>query len=264
MLIDKLGGQWFSDSVVTVQGKEAYEALQGVWLIELAELAQLKKAEVEMIKHFISKREDRYRVAYGRRTENFPRQCVFFGTSNNKDFLRDATGNRRFWPVSTYAQEPYKDIGEGLTQHEVNQIWAEAIELYRKGEKLYLTPELEAAAMEAQREHSEVDERAGLIQAYLEKKLPENWDEMDIGQRRSYLNDSAEAGIMAAAVNVRKRVCVAEIWEECLGGRKQDMTTHNTKFIHDIMRQMDGWAEAKTKIRFSHYGIQRGYIRLSK
>ncbi|WP_457824305.1 VapE domain-containing protein, partial [Staphylococcus aureus] len=74
-LLKKLGGAWFSDSLVSVTGKEAYEALQGVWLMEMAELAATRKAEVEAIKHFISKQVDRFRVAYGHYIEDFPRQC---------------------------------------------------------------------------------------------------------------------------------------------------------------------------------------------
>ncbi|MDI3409719.1 VapE family protein [Bacillus sonorensis] len=87
---------WHSDSITTVQGKEAYEQLQGAWLIELAELSATRKAEAEAVKHFISKQEDSYRVAYGRQISVFPRQCVFFGSTNDVTFLRDRTGNRRF------------------------------------------------------------------------------------------------------------------------------------------------------------------------
>lgn len=269
-LIDRLGGRWFSDSMGTVQGKEAFEALQGVWLIELAELAQLKKAEVEQVKHFISKREDRYRVAYGRRVENFPRQCVFFGTSNNKDFLRDATGNRRFWPVDIYATQPVKNVFQHLTEQEVGQIWAEAVCLYKAGEKLYLTPELEKKAQEAQREHSEVDERAGLIIAYLEKPLPDKWSEMDVFERRAYVKGEGDFATlidqedsMVVTAKQRDRVCVAEIWEECFGGTRKDMSAYNTRFIHDVLRALPHWKESKTKARFPGYGVQKGYFRVS-
>lgn len=100
LLLKKLGRDWFSDSLTTVLGKEAYEQLQGAWLLELGELAATRRAEAEAIKHFITKQEDIYRVAYGRQTSVFPRQCVFFGTTNATHFLKDATGNRRFWPVT--------------------------------------------------------------------------------------------------------------------------------------------------------------------
>ena len=101
-LLKALGKKWFSDTFLTVQGKEALEQIQGAWLIEMAELSGLRKAEVESVKHFISKQEDTFRPAYARTSETYPRQCVFFGTTNNKDFLRDPSGNRRFMPVDTH------------------------------------------------------------------------------------------------------------------------------------------------------------------
>lgn len=261
-MFDKLGRDWFSDSFGTVQGKEAYEQLQGVWLVEMAELAGLRKAEVETIKHFISKREDRYRVAYGRRLENFPRQCVFFGTSNNKDFLRDPTGNRRFWPLDTYEFHPAKDVFKDLDDYEVGQVWAEAVEFFHKGEPLYLSAKLEEEAYAMQEEHSEKDERAGMIQQYLDTLLPVNWGQMDVYERRSFL----QGGELEPVGKLqRDRVCVAEIWCEVLGGQQKEMNRFNTKDIHDIMRVMPGWEEAKSvKIKDPHYGVLRGYVRVKK
>ncbi|RYR80723.1 virulence-associated E family protein, partial [Staphylococcus pseudintermedius] len=81
-ILKKQGGAWFSDSLVSVTGKEAYEALQGEWIMEMAELAATRKAEVEAIKHFISTQIDRFRVAYGHYIEDFPRQCIFIGPTN--------------------------------------------------------------------------------------------------------------------------------------------------------------------------------------
>jgi putative DNA primase/helicase len=257
-LIDRLGQQWFSDSFSTVQGKEAFEQIQGVWLVEMGELAGLKKAEVEIIKHFISKREDRYRVAYGRRIENFPRQCVFFATTNNKDFLRDPTGNRRFWPVDVNETEPLKDVFTDLNEYEIGQLWAEAVELYKAGETLYLTKELEEEAYKAQSEHSEKDDRAGAIQKYLDTPVPENWDNMNVYDRRSFLTGDA---LFGEGTMIRNRVCIAEIWCELFGSQAKDMSRYNTKDLHDIMSNMEGWERGKANRRFPNYGEQRAYVR---
>jgi putative DNA primase/helicase len=257
-LIGKLGGEWFSDSFATIQGREAFEQLQGVWLVEVAELAGLRKAEAEHIKHYISKREDRYRVAYGRRVENFPRQCVFFGSTNRTDFLRDPTGNRRFWPVQL--SDGAKKSVFNITKDEINQIWAEAVELYQQGETLFLPKELEAEAQKIQEQHSENDDREGIIRRYLETLLPENWEEMDIYRRRSFLNGDDE--ISPIGTIRRDKVCAAEIWAEAIGGMPKDMTSQNTKFIHDTIRKLDNWREADKKQRFGFYGILKGYERL--
>ncbi len=96
-IISRLGCGFSSDTLTTLQGKEAYEQIQSFWLIELGELSALKKAEVETIKLFISKKEDAFRQAYARYTGRYPRQCIFIGTTNNDEFLKDQTGNRRFY-----------------------------------------------------------------------------------------------------------------------------------------------------------------------
>lgn len=261
-IIKKLGRGWYSDSFGTIQGKEAFEQIQGVWLVEMGELAGLKKAELETIKHFISKQEDRYRVAYGRRTENFPRQCVFFGTTNNRDFLRDPTGNRRFWPIDTMVQQPTKDLFTDLTAAEIDQIWAEAVTLYKKSEPLYLSRDLEEKARLVQQEHIETDERSGMIQKYLDTLLPENWDTLNTFERRAFL---AGDELSAEGTVQRSRVCIAEIWCEVLGGNQKEMNRYNTKEIHDIMRGIKGWEDGtNTKLRFGTYGQQRGYVRIKK
>lgn len=258
MLVDKLGGQWFSDSFTTVMGKEAFEQLQGVWLVEIAELSALKSAEVEAIKHFISKREDRYRVAYGKRTENFPRQCVFFATTNKRRFLRDPTGNRRFWPIEVHITPPVKSVS-ALTAPDIGQLWAEAVALYKAGEVLYLSDEMEAEARKRQTEHTEEDERFGMVEKYLEVLLPEDWDEKSLYERRAYLQGD---DLQAEGKTRRQRVCAAEIYCELFGGQHRDMTAHNTRHIHDIMRKMEGWGEPKGgKLRFTLYGQQKAYVR---
>ena len=260
-ILKKMGRAWYSDSFGTIQGKEAFEQIQGVWLVEMGELAGLKKADLETIKHFISKQDDRYRVAYGRRTENFPRQCVFFATTNNRDFLRDPTGNRRFWPVDTRVCEPVKDIFTDLDEATINQLWAEAVEYYKLNEPLYLNAELEEEAYKVQMEHSEEDERAGLIQKYLDTLLPDSWDTMDLYTRRRFLSHEDE--LMPIGTIRRDKVCVAEIWCEVLGGQQREMNRFNTKEVHNLMRQIEGWEDCtNSKMRFGQYGLQRGYRRV--
>lgn len=255
--IQKLGVNWFSDTFTTVQGKESFEQLQGAWIIEIAELSGLKKAEVETIKHFITKREDSFRPAYGRVVETYKRQCIFFGTTNSRDFLRDPTGNRRFIPIDVRAPFATKSVMSDLTSDEVNQIWAEAYQLYLAGEQLYLTDEADAIAKAEQRKHSEVDERSGVIEDYLNTLLPADWDEWDIDKRRDYFVDP----LVAAGVKHRDYVCIAEIWCECLGKSKSDMSRYNTREINDIMRTIPGWEQSNSTKNFSQYGKQKYYSR---
>jgi putative DNA primase/helicase len=257
-LIGKLGKQWFSDSFSTIKGKESFEQLQGVWLVEIAELAGLAKAEIEAIKHFITKREDRYRVAFGYRTENFPRQCVFFATTNKRDFLRDPTGDRRYWPILVHEQIPTKDVFKHLTDYEVNQIWAEAMQLYRAGETIYLNSDLETIAKEIQKEHTEEHPWTGIILQYLDTKLPEDWNKRQRFDRMAWLQDD---DLQAEGTMYREHVCVQEIWIEALS-RRDSIDDRSATAIRNIMRNMAGWKEEPKPMRYNIYGIQRkGFIR---
>lgn len=259
-LISKLAGEWFSDSFNfnMLRSKEAYEQIQGVWMIEIGELTGLRTTEIEAAKQFISKQEDDFRPSYGRNKITCKRQCVFFASTNNYDFLRGSTGNRRFWPVTIHEQPPAKDVFKDLTRYEIDQIWAEVLEFYSKKEPLYLPKEIETTARRVQKEHSEIDSRVGLVQRYLDMLFPENWDEMSLYEKRAYLNNE---DLQAEATNPKNRVCAAEIWCEALGGNERDINRTNTKEVHNLMRQISGWKPHNSTIRFKAYGTQRGYIR---
>ena len=180
-LISRLAGEWFSDSLnlSDTKDKTAAEKLQGYWILEIGELAGLRKAEVETLRSFLSRQNDIYRAAFGRRATPHPRQCIFFGTTNAESgYLRDTTGNRRFWPVKTPGGGA-KHSWE-LTQEDIGQIWAEVLVFVENGEKLHLAPDLETLAKSEQREALESDEREGLVREYLETLLPEDWDGMDL------------------------------------------------------------------------------------
>lgn len=255
--VKKLGMEWFSDTFTTVQGKESFEQIQGAWLIEMAELSGLKKAEVESIKHYISKREDMFRPAYGRTVETYKRQCVFFGTTNNKDFLRDPTGNRRFMPIDVRPEYVTKSVNDDLTQDEVNQIWAEAYQLYLAKEPLYLVGDEDIIAKIEQHKHSEADERKGIIEEYLNTKFPDDWDKMGLYDRRRWLEDP-----LSKNGTVQKDfVCIAEVWCECLGKDKTDMSRYNTREINEIVRSLPEWEPITSTKNFAIYGKQKYYKR---
>ncbi len=255
--LKKLGKDWFSDTFTTVQGKESFEQLQGAWIIEMAELSGLKKAEVETIKHFITKREDQFRPAYGRTVETYKRQCVFFGTTNKDDFLRDPTGNRRFLPIDVRPEFVKKSVPYDLTEEEVDQIWAEAYLLYTQGEPLYMTGEEDIIAKIEQHKHSETDERKGIIEEYLNRKYPDNWNDMDLYDRRRWLEDPLSQNGTAQ----KDFVCVAEIWCECLSKDKTDMSRYNTREINEIIRSLPEWEPVTSTKNFMIYGKQKYYKR---
>ena len=254
-----LGGAWFSDSLTTFEGKEAAELIQGTWINEIGELSAFTRQETQIIKQFLSKLEDIYRAAYGRRTERYPRRCVFFGTSNDSEFLKDATGNRRFWPVDVGVHPAEKSVWEDLPK-EVDQIWAEAYLYWTLGEKLYLPKELEELAQEQQESHREMSGKEGSIIEYLEKKLPANWDQMDVPARKMFLAGNGH-GIGEADLMIRKKVCAAEIWVECFNGDPKYLKRIESTEINNILLSLPGWKRNKTTRRYGPYGQQKGFER---
>lgn len=258
-LLKTLGRKWFSDSLQTFEGKEASELIQGVWIIEVGELAGMSKSEVNAVKQFLSKTEDIYRMPYGRRTQAFPRRCVFFGTTNNDEFLRDPTGNRRFWPVDVGIRQPSKSVFNDLPG-EVDQIWAEAVTYWRLGEPLYLTGEVAEEATRQQERHRESDPREGMIAEFVEKPVPVDWQKWDIQRRRLYWSGGMQTdGVQTVA---RDRVCAAEIWVECLGGDLKHMKRTDVMAINAILDRLPSWKKSEKACRFGPYGVGRGYIKI--
>ena len=260
-LVAKMSNGWYTDSLAGIGTKEAYEGIQGFWLVELGELAAMRKIEIETIKNFISKQVDSYRAAYGRRVEDHPRQCVFIGTTNSTAFLRDDTGNRRFWPVRLLEQDPAKTVWGDLTQPVINQLLAEAVALYRAGEPLTLPPELLESAQEKQREFTEDDPRRGLVEIYLETLLPTEWESWDIGRCQGWF---AEDDSMRAVGSVRRNfVCAAEIWAECFGKDLRTFPRLDRGEVTAILRQLPDWREEPKRQRCGVYGRQTRFQRVT-
>lgn len=255
-LIAKLGGEWFSDSLSLndTKDKTAAEKLQGYWILEIGELAGLRKAEVETLRSFLSRQNDIYRASFGKRTTPHPRQCVFFGTTNAESgYLRDTTGNRRFWPVKTPGGGSKHSWD--VTQEDVLQIWAEVMHYVKAGEKLYLDPEVEALAKAEQREAMESDEREGLVREYLEALLPDNWDDMDTFERRNFLDGTGKADIGKKGTVKRTQVCNMEIWCECFGKERSNLKRADSNELSGILVKL-GWVRLDRKERVANYGPQ--------
>lgn len=260
--VAKLGGDWFSDSLTNFEGKEAAEMVQGTWINELAELAGFNRSETNAIKQFVSKQHDIYREAYGKRTNKYPRRCVFFGTTNEDTFLRDATGNRRFWPVTCGVVEPTKSIFDDLDKGEVGQIWAEAAFLYKFGEPLYLTGESEKLAAGAQESHREDNAKKGIIQEFLEKEIPADiWPELSISLKRQFLQGNTSYD--AEELVKRDRISAVEIWCECFGRPKEYITKKDSREINGILDTLEGWEKANgPRYVGKDCGKQRCYVRI--
>jgi len=256
-LIQRLSKGWFNDSLTNLSGKESYEAIQFAWLVELAELSALRKSDVEAVKNFISKREDTYRGAYARRVKTHKRQCVFFGSTNDDEFLKDATGNRRFFPVEVKRTRKTRLIFEPEFDAIVDQLWAEAMEGYMLGEALTLSDEAEAIAGGTREEFTERTPIQGLIEEYLDRLFPADYEDRFLAQRLDFLNgDLGEEG-----TETKNSFSLIELWTEALGRRKDEYTVVKARELSNAVKALKGWKRDK-QARQKIYGPQVIYRRV--
>jgi predicted P-loop ATPase len=262
-LFYKLAGEWFSDSLslTDMNDKTGAEKLQGYWILEIPEFAGMRKADIEKVKSFISRADDKYRASYGVSVESHPRQCVLIGSVNSdKGFLRDLTGNRRFWPVKTPGGGTKRSWK--ITENEIEQIWAEALAIWRGGEKLYLEGNIARIALREQADALENDDREGLVRDYLETLLPDSWAKMDLPDRRLYI-EGCEFGTPTGTIR-RTSVSNLEIWCECFRKDRTAIKRQDSYEISAIMARIGGWAVAQKRVRLPIYGIQQVWERVAE
>ena len=246
-LLEVLGGKWFNGNISAMgTDKNALEQLAGSWIVELQELDSFKRSESSAIKTFITNVNDRYRGAYKEDQEDHPRQCVFAGTTNEAVFLKDETGDRRFWVVPVEGQS---GRGRDWLIENRDQLWAEAVELYRKLPKgmdgrpaAMLDREMEEAMNQRREEVSFASENPLLSQLedFLETKLPDDWSLYTIQERRRYFQD--EEAVLAKGRNVRDRMCPTEFVVEYLRLETTDKGyQYEAARVRSAMEKMEGW-----------------------
>lgn len=186
------GDEWFHDSLGDLGGKDAAASLRGKWIIELPELASMKRTDIESTKAFLSRTTERYRPAYGRSEVIEPRRCVFAGTTNRQDLMSDETGGRRFWPVAV------GDIRLDDLKLDRDQLWAEAVQLYRRGEKWWLDGDIEKEASVLVMDRSSDDPWTAQVLHYVDKITEvctrEILEEMGIEMGRQTRADALRVG----------------------------------------------------------------------
>ena len=257
---DLVTSEYYSEtlSLTDMDDKSGAEKLQGFWAVEIGELAGMKKADIEKVKAFLSTCDDKYRPSYGKVVESHPRQCIIIATVNGeRGYLRDITGNRRFWIIKLH-QKKQKKTWDFTPEYRA-QFWAEAKEIWKSGEKLYLEGDLLEAAEEAQQSAMEVDERLGMVEEYLNAMLPDDWADMDLFQRRNFLQGSEFGMPEHKGVHRRTEVSNAEIWCECYGKSLQELKPTDSYSIAALMAQLPNWERTTSIKRQPIYGRQRLY-----
>ena len=240
--IRELGlGKWYGE-LTSFDPKIAMEEISGKWIIEIDEMGATNKHELEAQKSFLSAQHTTVRMAYARHAFDFKRQCVFIGSTNATEYLKDSTGNRRWWPID--CREKKIDIEK--LKGEVDQIWAEAYMLYIQGAKTYLSDSAEEMAKITQESKRETDPREGVIEAWLETDA----------EKDRY--ESPNGAFGSEGKEVRDRVCVIEIWQDCFM-EKGNPRPAELKQIRRILDKNSNWIRVDS-IRFGiRFGRQRGW-----
>ena len=228
--------EWFSDDLRKLDDDNVYRKLQGHWIIEMSEMIATANAKsIEEIKSFLSRQKEVYKIPYETHPADRPRQCVFGGTSNALDFLPlDRSGNRRFIPVMVYPEQAEVHIleDEAASRAYIEQMWAEAMEIYRSGRfKLAFSPAMQRYLKEHQRDFMPEDTKAGMIQSYLDKYTGET-------------------------------VCSKQLYKEALNHPFDEPKQWEIREINEIMNQcITGWNYFSNPRMFAEYGRQKGWER---
>lgn len=259
LLLMTLAGEWYNGNFsFALSPKERYEIINDAWIVEIGELAGMKKADVESAKAFITNTEDKYRRPYGRVTEHFPRHCVMAATTNEEFYLRSSTDeDRRWWPVKVKGRGSVSEWLDTLKKN-IGQIWAEAYENYKNGEPLYLPPELEAEMRQEQKQCNVVSGDALLspLQEWLDTPLPADWGNWPIGRRASYFRNRDpldEDGVIK-----RDRICIAEVKFEF---PHREILKYSSQAIGQLLDRCENWKRSKSTMRIPQYGKPRCWIR---
>lgn len=241
---------WFSELEGDFHDtKGMVERMQGAWVLELPELQGFSKAEVTTIKGFVSRTTDKVRMAYAKRAVDFPRQSIIIGTTNDKEYLRDSTGGRRFWPIECRVES----IDIDRLKANIDQIWAEAKVRYDEvaatGRGLYLdgaSAKQDALRLqESRRTETPEDALAGEIEQWLNTPIAADFEDLDGG-----------------APLVRQETCITQIWKEMLGNDTGKLDARNSQQISRAMQSLrQTWFNAGRKYT-KRFGRQRIYRRV--
>ena len=226
----------FYKEVTTIEGKEGIECIEGGWICEFAELMALKKTQhQESMKAFITRQVDKYRRPYGRYMSEIPRTCIFIGTTNEPDYLKDTTGNRRYLPLYMKLQRGEMWARKTEIQNYIAQCWKEALYKYKNGE-VYLTIP---------------SEYYNIVEVEREKAMVED---LGLQNVKNYL-DSKEVGY---------RVCSKEILEVVFRKLNKEMSRADTSMIAKYMVKFPEWEKKPATNLGNDYGVQRYWIKVGK
>ena len=258
--IKTLGLNWMRELQGDVgNSKEMVESMQGAWILEIGELSNMHRAEVNDLKSFVSRQVDKVRLSYEKRARDFRRVCIFIGSTNDNEYLRDQTGGRRFWPIVCHVVGQIDNV---RLRREISQVWAEALQIYLRMKQqsnsgelaLHLTGEAADTAVviqESRRMESPEEVLAGEIKAWLDTPLNDEFDDA----KGDPMDDHPP--------ELRAETCIAQIWKEMM--ERQGSPAQMDSMRIGKALQLIGWERSKGPVAAfkinKKYGKCRVYFR---
>lgn len=252
-----LAKDWFAELEGDFHNtQQMVEKMQGAWIMEIPELQGFSKAEVTTIKGFVSRQTDKTRLSYDRRARDFHRQCVFGGSTNENEYLRDSTGGRRFWPIACHA----KEIDTDRLAANVDQIWAEVMVMYRE----WRTRFGPAASLPL---YMKNDASADIAKKLQESRRQQGSDDVLAARIEEWLSQpiGSELGLEdldGEETRYREAICLPEIWEQMMDRDINNYTDRDQQLLGRAMRRVEGWEPTGEREKFGKYGRQRAYKKI--
>lgn len=240
-----------------IHSKDTLLTMQRSWIVTSDEGFSMKKSDADSLKEFLTRTHDVFRLPYEREVMSYPRHCVIWGTTNDPTFLRRQEGNRRYLIIHAEHEVDF----EALTDDYVDQVWAEAVHLYRAGEPLFLDKEGSAIAAQAREAYIEEDTLTGVIQEWLNQPVPANWDDMSPEARILWRAEAAD-DLGPVGTHKIQQTCSAQIWVECLGRSLGDRRRNDLLDIASSLRSLPGWRPVPGRTRVPNYGPQLVFERV--
>jgi putative DNA primase/helicase len=254
--IDRMS-KGYSNSLGDITNKDTLITMQRSWIMIADEGHSLRKADADMQKEFLTRTHDTFRLPYEREALVHPRHSVIWSTTNDETFLRRQEGNRRFLIVHCQDKVDF----DRMTDHYVDQVWAEAVVRYKQGEPLFLEhTESELAALERER-YVEEDALGGVIAEYLDTPVPDDWDELSPESRVAWL-DAFKSGFEQPGTGRINEVCSTQVWVEALRRRIGDHRRVDLLDITNVLKRLEGWRQKPGRSRLPGYGPQMVFERL--
>jgi predicted P-loop ATPase len=252
--IDKIS-RGYSSSLGRIDNKDTLLTMQRSWIMTSDEGHSLRKVDSDAMKEFLTRTHDVFRMPYDRETLVHPRHSVIWSTTNDETFLRRQEGNRRFLIVHCSAPVDF----DSITDEYVDQLWAEAVYLYRAGERLYMVDDEAEMAAKMRERFIEEDSLGGAIIEYLDQMVPLDWWDMSPEQRVQWMADRDQGFEAEGDVQITK-VCSRQIWKEALGQRSEPKRMDLLE-ITEALKRLPGWKQLPTRQRIPGYGPQLTFVR---